>query len=67
VELLVQRKRIGGVMRVGTLVKSKKHHSMGVILLIDTHWGDVWVHVKWLVNTYPDPIQYPRDLEVLCE
>lgn len=54
-------------MRVGSLVKSKKHHSMGVVLLVDTHWGDEWVHVKWLVNTYLDPIQYPRHLEVICE
>ena len=64
---LLGNNRAGGNMRVGSLVKSKKCYSMGVVLLLDTHWGDEWVHVKWLVNTYLDPIQYPRHLEVLCE
>ena len=40
---------------------------MGVVLLVDTHYGDEWAHVKWIKDTYLDPIQYTDDLEVLCE
>jgi len=54
-------------MRVGSLVTSRFHYSMGVVLLVDTHWGDEWAHVKWLDGTHLDPIQYLRNLEVLCE
>lgn len=54
-------------MRVGSLVTSRYHHSMGVVLLVDTHFGEEWVHVKWIVFTSLDPIQYTHDLEVLCK
>ena len=59
--------RAGGDMRVGSLVTSRYHHSMGVVLLVDTHFGEEWVHVKWIVFTSLDPIQYTHDLEVLCK
>lgn len=64
---LLANNRAGGNMRVGSLVTSRYHYSMGVVLLVDTHWGDEWAHVKWLDDTNLDPIQYLRDLEVLCE
>ena len=54
-------------MRVGSLVTSRYHHSMGVVLLVDIHFGEEWAHVKWIEDTSLDPIQYTHDLEVLCE
>ena len=54
-------------MQVGNLVTSRWHYSMGVVLLIDTHCGKEWAHVKWIEDTSLDPIQYTCDLEVICE
>ena len=54
-------------MRVGSLVTSRFHHSVGVVLLVDIHVGEEWVHVKWIEDTSLDPIQYTHDLEVICE
>ena len=59
--------RGGSDMRVGSLITSRWHYSMGVVLLVDTHFGEEWVHVKWIKDTHLDPIQYTRDLEVVCE
>ena len=54
-------------MRIGSLVTSRFHYSMGVVLLVDTHFGEEWVQVKWIKDTHLDPFQYTHDLEVLCE
>ena len=59
--------RGGSDMRVGSLVTSRFHYSMGVVLLVDIHFGEEWVHVKWIENTSLDPFQYTHDLEVLCK
>ena len=59
--------RAGGDMRVGSLVTSRFHYSMGVVLLVDIHFGEEWVHVKGIEDTSLDPFQYTHDLEVLCE
>ena len=59
--------RGGSDMRVGSLVTSRFHHSMGVVLLVDIHFGEEWVHVKWIKDTSLDPFQYTHDLEVLCK
>ena len=59
--------RAGGDMRVGTLVKNKIYHSMGVVLLVDMHFGEEWAHVKWINDIHLDPFQHTHDLEVLCE
>ena len=64
---LLANKRGGGNMRIGSLVTSRFHYSMGVVLLVDTHFGEEWVHVKWIEDTSLDPIQYTNDLEVICE
>ena len=55
------------IMRIGSLVTSRFHYSMGVVLLVDIHFGEEWAHVKWIEDTHLDPIQYTHDLEVICE
>lgn len=55
-------------MRVGSLVASRlRYSSLGIVLLVDTHFGEEWAHVKWIEDTHLDPIQYTHDLEVICE
>ena len=66
-ELLVCKVRVGGNMRIGSLVISRWHYSMGIVLLVDTHFGEEWAHVKWIEDTSLDPIQYTHDLEVICK
>jgi hypothetical protein len=60
--------RGGSDMRLGSLVTSRRRYSsLGIVLLVDTHFGEEWVHVKWIEDTHLDPIQYTHDLEVVCE
>ena len=54
-------------MRIGSLVISRWHYSMGIVLLVGTHYGDEWVQVKWIKDTSLDPFQYAHDLEVICK
>ena len=54
-------------MKVGSLVTSKYHYSMGVVLSIDTHYGDEWACIKWIKDTHLDPFQYIYNLEVVCK
>ena len=54
-------------MRIGSLVTNRHHHSMGIVLLVDTHFGEEWAWIKWIKDTHLDPIQYTHDLEVLCK
>ena len=57
----------GGKMKVGSLVTSKYHYSMGVVLSVDTHYGDGWACIKWIKDTHLDPFQYIYNLEVICK
>ena len=54
-------------MQVGSLVTSRWHDIMGIILDIGYNNGEYWCHVHWIVDCAIDNIQFVDDLEVFCK